>query len=122
MNLLAHEDEKGLDLRKLKPGVKLKVETHNSIYQIILVNEDGDITIKGGTKKDGESRFAFPTCGQIMGSHPMCSKRLKIACLMPHWCMEVHLDDGGYISTSPVNNIVVSAEDESWFYSLDWNK
>lgn len=112
---------KGLDLKKLTPGVKINVETWNSIYFMTLSNNEGDVAIRGGTMQGGECRFAKSVSANLVGSHKPLHTALRMSWVGIGLCMDIQLDDGGFISTSPVKNVVIKAEDGSWFYSLDEN-
>jgi hypothetical protein len=115
-------DDRGIDLKKLSPGVQLTVETYNSTYQVVLVDNQGKITIQGGTKENGDTRYAYPVPATFIGSliRPPF-KAVKQAWIGFNMSMQIGVGRNGCIATSPVQNVVVEAEDGSWFYSLDWN-
>ena len=117
---ILNQNGQGIDVTKLEVGVKLIVETNNSTYEMVILGDKGEVTIKGGTRRNGETRFADPTLGQIAGSYPLHSSRLKLSYLGKQMCMEVYVEDDNSILTSPTQNIIV--EGENWSYSLDWNK
>lgn len=111
---------KGIDLKKLAPGVKISVETLNSIYFMTLSNNEGDVAIRGGTTSGGE-RFPTYVSANLVGSHKPLHTALRMSWVGIGLCMDIQLDEGGFISTSPVKSLIIKAEDESWFYSLDEN-
>lgn len=112
---------RGLDLKKLTPGVKINVETWNSIYFMVLSNNEGDVVIRGGTMRGGNRRFPTSVSANLVGSNKPLHTALRMSWVGIGLCMNIQLDDGEFISTSPVKNVVIKAEDGSWFYSLDEN-
>jgi hypothetical protein len=118
--LASLEDDRGFDIRAFDPGTKINVETCNSVYQIEIVYKS-EITIMGGMKSDGEIRFPSPTPAAFVGCTWPGVHLLKSYWIGEQMMMEVFLEDGGLIRTSPIVNVEVEAKDESWSYSLDWN-
>lgn len=109
--------EKGLDLKKLKEGTHLRIETHNSVYKIIL---DKVSTVEGGTRRSGVDRFPEPVPAFSLGSTTAVGGDIKLDWIAHGMHLEIQVSDGRVV-TSPVENVVVGAEDDSWSYSLDWN-
>jgi hypothetical protein len=99
----------------------LVVETRKSVYFVKLMDaETGEITIQGGVRKNGSTRFEDPKLGYLHGSTYGGSM------IRPHWLghlmhMEVGFDEGR-ITTSSIQNVEIIAPDKSWRYSMDWNK
>ena len=111
-------DQEGLDLKKLEDGTQLRVETSNSVYQIVL---DKIPTIEGGTRRNGDTRFPDPVPTFSLGSSVKSSGTVKYDWIGYGMRLQVRIGDGKIV-TSPVENVVVKAKDDSWSYSLDWNK
>lgn len=109
-------EEKEVALKSLKKNTLLKIKTKNSIYEIIYL-EENKATIKGG------SRFTNPTPIQIIGSGMVSNVILKNNAIS--YKMRLHFYDEKNkmpIVTSPVFDITIIAPDNSWEYSLNWDK
>ena len=81
----------GVDVSKLEVGTKLKVETYNSTYAIMILSF-GKITISGGTTRTGHERYPYPMEGSIIGS-AYYGRSLKLNTIEKGRCLL--LDMGG---------------------------
>lgn len=115
------EKKGGLSLSPLPKGTKLIVETRNSFYELV-IDEGKEVTLFGGTNKDGSTRFPQPIKGIVYGS-TWGGSLLKVDWIGQDMRLEMHIKGTDRVlSTSPVKNVTVEAPDGSWSYSLDWNK
>jgi hypothetical protein len=105
-----------IEVRDLKPGTQLHIETINSIYDIQIVN-DLEIKISGGLLRNGGVRFPAPIPAMLVGSTSgACLKYGRIIHGM-RLAVEAGKDS---IETSAVTE--VSIKGPNWEYSMGWNK
>lgn len=111
----------GIDPTLLESGTKIKIETYNSTYEIMMVDLD-KITIQGGNKK-GSVRFPEPVAASIVGSVPHRGIGLpKLNWLGKDRCLVLEMVTGRELHTSPVIEMTVTAPDESWEYCMEWKR
>ena len=112
----------GNQVGELEVGTRLSVETRNSVYEIQITEGSGphvSMTISGGTKRDGDTRYEDPEDASFVGS-TFGGSLLKINWLGKNMCMEVY-HNGAILNTSPVKDVVIENADRSWGYSMGWN-
>lgn len=119
-----NENRDGIQVDKLEEGTKLSVETRNSIYEMVIVDNDTTdsqifIEISGGTLQDGGVRYEDPVPGFFVGS-TFGGSLLKLNWLGKGMCMEFSQEDR-VLTTSRIMNVEIEAPDGSWSYSLGWN-
>lgn len=119
-----NDNRDGIQIDKLEERTKLSVETRNSVYEmVILDNESTDMQISvelsGGTLRDGETRYEDSVRAFFVGS-TFGGSLLQLDWIGKDMCMEFFYD-GRVLVTSPVENVEIEAPDGSWNYSLDWN-
>lgn len=121
-SLILHVVEKqskkgGFTIDVLESGTTVMMETHNSIYQIKVV-DGSKITIMGGVLADGTVRFPDPINAIFSG----CTWGTSL--LKPHWFGEGMRAEvmykGGTITTSPIRNVQLYLPDGKEL-DLEWN-
>ncbi len=111
--------KEGIQVNKLETGTKLFVETRNSVYELVILDEDRKVSVTGGNLVDGGVRYEEPVELFLTGS-TWGSSMLKLDWLGKDMCMELCYEDR-VLTTSPVKNVEIEASDGSWSYSLGWN-
>ena len=106
------EEGGGVNIVLLQPGIKIEVQTRNTLYHIeILDPNEGKIKIQGG------KYFPEPTEAYLHGS-TWGGSMLKL-----QWIgHEMHMEIGAHkvVTTSAVQAAKVIGP--NWEYRLDWNK
>lgn len=105
-------------LKKLAPQTRLTVETRNSIYQIVLIEND-DVTIMGGWLPNGEIRYPIPVQATFIGS--LDGNQLRLGEISYNSQIQM-LIDKNLFRTSTIRNVEVEAPNSSWSYRMDWGK
>lgn len=119
---ILRRNHEGIQVDELEIGTRLSVETINSIYEIQIVEGEGNhvsVIISGGTKRDGETRYENPEEASFVGS-TFGGSLLKINWLGKNMCMEIY-HNRAILNTSPVKDVVIENADRSWGYSMGWN-
>lgn len=111
---------RGLNLSKLPVGTKIILETCNSVYEIVVEGEK-DILVSGGKLDKGKTRFPEPTKGRFVGCKlfkTFYGDRIEegMGVVMDFRSLDT------MVTTSAVRNVVIISPDESWRYSMDWDK
>ena len=97
-------DRSGIDVRELEPLTRLRVRTHNSLYQLTVLSPgDSTVIIQGG------QFFTEPVQASLGGSS-FGGCMLKTRWIGLGMRMEIYGEEG-HIVTSPVRS--VQAEDDS---------
>lgn len=107
-----------IEVGALKPGTRLRVETMNSVYNI-LVQDGLHITITGGSLREGGTRFPEPVKGEIIGA--LLQTRLKYGKIVRGMRLAMELESGG-IETSIITEVKIDGPDDAWHYSMEWRK
>lgn len=111
----------GFTVSTLKPGTKLRVQTRNSFYEFEII-EGKSVTVFGGTRKDGTTRFPQPVEAVIYGS-TWGGSMLKVDWIGEDMRLEFRAKEAEHtVSTSRIKNVVIESKDGSWSYSMDWDK
>jgi hypothetical protein len=108
----------GINLKLLKPGTIILVETQRSVYKIKVLIE-GKISIVGGMTADGQDRYPVPVEGVFIGSS-------EGVILERDWIgqglrMEIIVLGHDKLITSPVQRAEIEAADGNWRYCMDWD-
>lgn len=111
------EETEGLNVSVLKEGTKLFIETHNSFYELQVV-EGKEVEIFGGTKRDGSIRYPKPTKVIFHGS-TWGGSCIKVDWLGIDMHMEFGVEGRKILTTSGVKRIKIESPDGGWSYTLD---
>lgn len=88
----------GVNIARLESGTKLVAQTATSTYTILVVDPvEREVVVTGG-------KLAGPEKCVLSGAS-FGGSFLKIGCIMKQMRMELRLDDGSTLSTSPVQKI-----------------
>ena len=109
-----------IDLRKLRTGNKILLETKECVFEIEVINpENGFVNISGG------KRFIIPTVATILGSYGFteddATERLvKELCIDKNYGVQIHYTDKEDISCDIITSVVVSAKisGDGWSYEV----
>lgn len=112
-------DVPGIELNILPINTKVKVHTHNSIYEFIITGESKG-TVKGGTLPDKTPRFIEPVPVTLLGAS-WGNGVLKINWIIFEMRFEFVLDDiKKSIITSAVKNVTLESPNSDWNYTTNW--
>ena len=104
------EDLTGIDVSKLDPGVRIIVETRNSIYKIYI--DEGKMFVEGGDYIQGRQEAVMT--GSTFGGTLM-----KMGWIGYQMKMEFYMsEDKKVLSTSPVQAALVQGD--GWEYEMEW--
>lgn len=90
-----------IEVGALKPGTRIRLETMNSVYEVLVLN-GSDVFVSGGSMRDGNIRFPKPISGQIIGS--MFNHQLRYGKIIYGMRLAMDLESGG-IETSPITGV-----------------
>jgi hypothetical protein len=109
----------GFDLTSMKPGTTIVIETSNSFYDIKVLNKKR-ITIFGGTRKDGTTRFPIAVNAVFHGS-TWGGSMIRQGWIGQNMHMEFFVpeDDKTY-TTSGICKAQIIGPDSEWSYTMDW--
>lgn len=109
---LIDEQKDGIDVRSLKPGTKVFVNTKNSEYIIETTSKPGYVKAQGGRyfPEVQECYFNGSTWGGSM---------LKLGWIGRGMHLEFSLEDGRTLTTTGVRKARIEGAD--WHYDFDWN-
>jgi hypothetical protein len=109
-NIEHQEEFGGVDTRKLNPGMRLEIQTKNTLYKMEITKEPGQVILEGGRHAPEATKvyFAGSTWGGSM---------LKMGWIGHHMHMEINLPDK-VITTSPVQGVKLIGD--GWQYEFGW--
>lgn len=109
----------GFNVSPLAKGTKLFIETRNSFYEIEIVNAK-EVTIFGGTRSDGTTRFVKPTPAIIHGS-TFGGSTIRVDWIGQDMHLELReMITNKLLTTSSIKNVRIESPDGRWSYSMDW--
>jgi hypothetical protein len=108
-----------IDITQLKPGTMILIDTENNVYEIIVMGNNGEITIESGN-----TFFEGPTPAILMGSvskDKEPKKRPKE--IVKGMCLEFKYKPTRArkyttIITSIINTAKIISSDKSWNYEM----
>lgn len=102
----------GIDVRRLRPGTDLIIETYNSMYQLRVVDPpDQRVDIMGGI------RIPQMVPAYIVGA-TYGGSMLRPGWIMPYMCLELKLPNR-IVVTTPVKNVKMFGD--GWDYDMGWH-
>ena len=114
MKVEAFDLSKSIDVRKLKPGTIVVIETKNTVYTFEIIDDNGTVIVDGGKyfPKPIETHFSGSTFGGSM---------LKKGCIVYKMYMEIArgIDEHRAITTSRVCEAKII--DPDWTCEMEWN-
>lgn len=115
------KEDPGFHISSLSPGTKFLVETRNSKYQFVVL-ENNEATVVGGIRKDGTVRYTEPARVSIVGS-TWGGSCIKVDWIGRDMYIEIydHERKKRFLTTE-VKNAIIEAGDGAWSYSMDWQK
>jgi hypothetical protein len=117
-------ENKGFNINELPVGTKVSVNTKNSLYEFVVL-EDRYVSIFGGSLKDGGVRFPKPTKVKILGS-TYGGSMIRLDWVGEAMFIEFVIEEGpnknGTILTSSVRNALIESKNGDWFYPMDWQQ
>jgi len=105
------DNKNGIDTRKLEPNTKVIVETKNSVYEIEVLDDKGNVLIQGG------QFFPEPTKAYFNGS-TWGGSMIKVGWVGYKMHMEVITRDNTVLTTTGVRTARVIGSD--WEYTMEW--
>lgn len=104
----------GIDIRKLKPGTKLEVNTLHSVYYIEFLDYGGKCVVYGGR------HIPIPLTAQYVGATQSIGGPIRPGWISPFIGMEFILTQKKILNTSPVLKARVIGDE--WDYFMDWEE
>lgn len=115
-------NNRGFKINDFPEGTKVSVNTTNSLYELVVLDEQY-VSIFGGIKKDGSTRFPKPTKAIVFGA-TLGGSIIRLNWIVYSMQMEIRIEEGenhGHtIVTSAVKNAIIESKDKSWRQSIDW--
>ncbi len=100
----------GIEVISLKPGTKITVKTLNSVYDMEVTEEPGELLVQGGTHITEKKKIYFS--GSTWGG-----TSIRVGWIGYNMHMEMITGKWRKLTTSPVQEITVSGD--GWSYKLE---